>query len=938
MLSRRCHGDWPRRGLRRTVAAIVGLSAALVVLGSAVVPALAGSGPVYTKPPSITGRFVVGERVVCGSFNFKGSPKFKYIWVREGIEFEEHGENPSEHVLTSADLHHALSCIVAATEEGITDYVESINAVCLGGECGKESEPGTRPELVSAPTVTPKEGAVVGTTLTCSNGTWRGSPAPEFSYRWLLNGEAISGATAATFKVIEEDAGNTLSCKVTAHNTAGEASEVSSNQVKIPGKAPENRVSPELIGQPAAEKQLTCRQGEWTGSEPITYTFHWLRNGAQIAGETGVTYTVQAADEGKEISCEVTATNSTGKASKKSNPKLIQEATFTSTTAPSITGKPEKGQKLTCSGAKWSQPTSGAETYEWEREKTNGSKETIAGAKSETLVVEEGDVGDVLYCVVGATNSTGKQTAHATSGAFSIPSSGVPALEGGSAPSITGTPELGHELVCQHGSWTEHPTSYLYQWMREGSPISTAKNAGYEVQKADEGYQISCQVIAKNGEGPSAAAVSSAVLVPGTRPLNTAPPEVSAASKEPRVGEALTCQRGQWEGAPAPEYHYEWLHNGVGPALASTALYTVKESDRGYTLSCVVRAENSAGYTLASSNGLYVKGTEPEGHPGYPKIEPEGAPVVESTVTCNQGPWTGAPAPEFTYQWLVDGTPIPGATARQYLLTGAARTHILSCAVTGRNSEGERTIVSAGVYVAGEAPSLVEEPPYVVGSGQVGHTLICEHGNWQAKPPPYFAYQWYRNSTPIGGATEERYVIAGADTGDTLSCNVVATNNAGSAEAESINGVLVSTHTVTGESHEPESFLPPPKPLVPSAAVVLAALKRQLITVLGNVHLKKLRSKGAFSFPFIPPSTGTLELQWYQALKGAHGARGRNLVVTQFKGAYANTRQTTLKLKLTGAGKLLLRGKSKLTLVARASFTLPHSKPVVASISFTLSH
>jgi len=53
--------------------------------------------------------------------------------------------------------------------------------------------------------------------LTAATGTWRpASAAPTYSYRWLRNGEPISGATAATYSLTANDVGRTVSVTVTA--------------------------------------------------------------------------------------------------------------------------------------------------------------------------------------------------------------------------------------------------------------------------------------------------------------------------------------------------------------------------------------------------------------------------------------------------------------------------------------------------------------------------------------------------------------------------------------------------------------------------------------------------------------------------------------------------------------------------------------------------
>lgn len=69
---------------------------------------------------------------------------------------------------------------------------------------------------------------------------------------------------------------------------------------------PANTTAPTLTGTPAVGQTLTCSAGAWTNS-PNGFTYAWLSNGTPIAGQTGSTYVVQAADAGKAISCQVVA-------------------------------------------------------------------------------------------------------------------------------------------------------------------------------------------------------------------------------------------------------------------------------------------------------------------------------------------------------------------------------------------------------------------------------------------------------------------------------------------------------------------------------------------------------------------------------------------------------------------------------------------------------
>ena len=80
---------------------------------------------------------------------------------------------------------------------------------------------GSAPVNTVAPAVTGT--ATVGQTLSTTNGTWTGAPAPTFTYQWQRVTTNISGATSSTYVLVVADVGNTIRCVVTATNAIAPA-------------------------------------------------------------------------------------------------------------------------------------------------------------------------------------------------------------------------------------------------------------------------------------------------------------------------------------------------------------------------------------------------------------------------------------------------------------------------------------------------------------------------------------------------------------------------------------------------------------------------------------------------------------------------------------------------------------------------------------------
>jgi hypothetical protein len=88
--------------------------------------------------------------------------------------------------------------------------------------------------------------------------------------------------------------------------------------------------------------------------------------------------------------------------------------------------------------------------------------------------------------------------------------------------------------------------------------------------------------------------------------------------------------------------------------------------------------------------------------------------------------------------------------------------------------------------------------PVVSGSAIVGSNVSVTNGTWNNSPTSY-AYQWLANSTAISNATANVFTITSTQTGANLSCNVTATNAAGSNIPATSNSVgpVVATYTAS---------------------------------------------------------------------------------------------------------------------------------------------
>jgi hypothetical protein len=67
------------------------------------------------------------------------------------------------------------------------------------------------------------------------------------------------------------------------------------------------------------------------------------------------------------------------------------------------------------------------------------------------------------------------------------------------------------------GNWTGEPTSYAYQWRRDGTTNIGTDSDQYAVTSADIGHTVDCIVTATNASGSTAAPPSNGVVVAPAR-------------------------------------------------------------------------------------------------------------------------------------------------------------------------------------------------------------------------------------------------------------------------------------------------------------------------------------------------------------------------------------------------------------------------------------
>jgi hypothetical protein len=185
-----------------------------------------------------------------------------------------------------------------------------------------------------------------------------------------------------------------------------------------------------------------------------------------------------------------------------------------------------------------------------------------------------------------------------------------PALAGGSGP---GRAYAGEVLSCSSGRWSNTPSAYAYQWLRNGAPIAGATSRTYTVAAAQLGAVLSCSVTASNAGGAGAPARTATVTVDHPPPVSRSRPSIAG---RPLSGVRLVESHGAWLNVPTA-FTYEWQRcdragGGCYRIPGATAqTYTLSPADAGSRIRVAETASNVSGHGPPSFSAATAVVTKP---------------------------------------------------------------------------------------------------------------------------------------------------------------------------------------------------------------------------------------------------------------------------------------------------------------------------------------
>ena len=275
-----------------------------------------------TGAPTITGTARVGETLTASTTGIADSDglafaTFTYQWIKLDSNLNDSdisGATSSTYTLVAGDADTGIKVRVSFTDDrGNTESLTTESALIVTAA----NSPAT-----GAPTITGT--ARVGETLTASTtgiADSDGLTNATFTYQWLADDAAISGATGSTYMLVAADVGKGIKVRVSFTDDRGNTESLTTESALIVTAANSPATgAPTITGTARVGETLTASTTGITDSDGLafaTFTYQWIKldsnlNDSDISGATGSTYTLVAADAGKAIKVRVSFTDDAG--------------------------------------------------------------------------------------------------------------------------------------------------------------------------------------------------------------------------------------------------------------------------------------------------------------------------------------------------------------------------------------------------------------------------------------------------------------------------------------------------------------------------------------------------------------------------------------------------------------------------------------------------
>ena len=470
-----------------------------------------------------------------------------------------------------------------------------------------------------------------------------------FSYQWISNDGTtdadIQGETGATYTLTDANEGKTVKVRVSFTDDADNEETVTSAATATVAARPNNPATGAPIiggtvrvGETLATDVLGIADED--GLENATFSYQWISNDgttdADIQGETGATYTLTDANEGKTVKVRVSFTDDADNEETLTSPATAEVAAGMPTDPPAkprnLTGTANADGTVTL---RWDAPNDDSVSgYQILRRRPREGENTLLvlvndTGSTDTEYTDNDVTPDVGHAYrVKAINAVGlgrqSKFVNVTPTQPAGPAQNNPAT---GTPTISGTAQVGETLTADTSGIGDDDglanVTFSYQWIASDEAvdidITSATVSSYTLVDADEGQTIQVQVSFTDDAGNDESLTSAATAPVPARP-NTPATGAPTIGGTAQVGETLAADTSgiaDTDGLTNVTYSYQWLGDDTGIAGATSSTYTLAETDEGKTIKVRVSFTDDRGNseTGTSAATAVVAAADPPAKP-----------------------------------------------------------------------------------------------------------------------------------------------------------------------------------------------------------------------------------------------------------------------------------------------------------------------------------
>jgi hypothetical protein len=407
-----------------------------------------------------------------------------FQWVKNGVDIS--GATTDTFTLTQAEVGKTIS-----VKASYTDLFGASESVASSGVLVANTN--DLPTGSVTITGTPTQGQI----LTASNALVDLDGLGKFSYQWQANGKVISGATASSYKLTQEEVGKTVSVKANYTDLFGASESVASSATVVVANVNDLPIGlPTILGKLIQGETLNVSGSIYDEDGVGDFSVQWLSVGKVISDAIQGSYILTQADVGKVISAKIsyidgqgTAENVTSSATTK-----VTNVNDLPTGSVTISGNPTQGQVLTAENTLIDADGLGSLSYQWF---ANGK--IIKDGTDYTYTPTQTEIGKALSVKVNYVDGQGTKESVTSSDTALVTNSNH--LPTGNIV-IKGAAKV--EQVLSLTSTLEDADGlgdFSYQWLSDGKEIKNATQDTYKLLKLDIGSKISVNVSYTDGEG-----------------------------------------------------------------------------------------------------------------------------------------------------------------------------------------------------------------------------------------------------------------------------------------------------------------------------------------------------------------------------------------------------------------------------------------------------